>query len=278
MFRNTLTAGFLSLTLMTPVLADHPSTYAGVAGARVLDSGVMVVTGNPAFAREETFEYVQRPDGGITLLNTISAGNGSFRVRARFDLDADWNSLSASGLGLYDGVPVESYMERVGDQVDILVHSLNEGEGDGGGIHLASSAVCDPDCFINMSPSAVAMFVMTRHYDLEKGGVQTFQWAGQDLDKVRTLSGGKANLVYQGEQAVKRAALPEAEPETVTLRHFTFVEELPMPNGGVFKLDFDLWTDLDHWPMGFQVRTPGTASATLGFRKGWDDVRGQVAQ
>lgn len=274
MFRNTLTAGFLSLTLMTPVLADHPSTYAGVAGAKVLDSGVMVVTGNPDFAREEAFEYVQRPDGGITLLNTISAGNGSFRVRARFDLDADWQSLSASGLGLYAGVPVVSYMERVGSQVEIQVHSLNEGDG----VHLTSEAVCDPDCFINMSPSSVAMFVMTRHYDLEKGGVQTFQWAGQDLDKVRTLSGGKANLVYQGEQAVKRAALPEAEAETVTLRHFTFVEELPMPNGGVFKLDFDLWTDLDHWPMGFQVRTPGTAGATLGFRKGWDDVRGQVAQ
>jgi hypothetical protein len=258
---------------MTPALADHPSTYAGVAGATVLDSGVMVVTGNPAFAREEAFEYVRRPDGGITLLNTISAGNGSFRVRARFDLDADWQSLSASGLGLYDGVPVASYMERAGDQVDIQVHSLNED----GGIHLSPTAVCDPDCFINMSPSSVAMFVMTRHYDLEKGGVQTFQWAGQDLDRVRTLSGGKANLIYQGEQTVKRAVLPDAEAETVTLRHFTFVEELPMANGGVFKLDFDLWTDLDHRPLGFQVKTPGTGSATLGFRRGWEDVRDQVA-
>ncbi len=274
MLRSTITAVLFSFTIMTPVLADHPTTYAGVAGAKVLDSGVFVVTGNAAFAREEAFEYVQRPDGGITLLNTISAENGGVRMRARFDLDADWQSLSASGLGLYDGVPVASYMERVGPVVEIQVHSLDEGDG----VHLSPTAVCDPDCFINMSPSAVAMFVMTRHYDMAKGGTQTFQWAGQDLDKVRTLSGGKANLVYQGEQEVTRAALPDKKAQTVTLRHFTFVEELPIPGGGVFKLDFDLWTDLDHWPMGFQVKTPGATEATLGFRKGWEDVRDQVTQ
>lgn len=251
-----------------------PSTYAGVAGATVLDSGTMVVTGTPAFSREEGFEYLQRSDGGFTLLNTITAADGRFRGRARFDLDAEWRSLSASGLGLYDGVPIESHMERVGPEVKIQVHSIAEGAD----VHLSPTAVCEPDCFINMSPSAVAMFVMTRHYDFERGGIQTFQWAGQDLDQVRTLSGGKANLNYQGEKDVLRAALPGAVNENLVVRHFTFVEELPLPNGGVFKLDFDLWTDTEHWPLGFRVRTPGTDSATIGFRKGWDDVRSQLAE
>lgn len=254
--------------------ADLPPTYAGVAGAKVLDSGVMVVTGNPAFAREEGFEYIQRPDGGFTLLNTITSADGRFRGRARFDLDENWRSLTASGLGLYDGIPIESYMERVGHQVDIQVRSMSEEDG----VQLNPKAICDSNCFINMSPSAVAMFVMTRHYDFERGGVQTFQWAGQDLDQVRTLSGGKANLNYQGEQNVLRAALPGVNNDTVSIRHFTFVEELPLPGGGVFKLDFDLWTDTDHWPLGFRVRTPGTASATVGFRKGWDDVRVQLIE
>ncbi len=264
----------LILTLVILITApaqaqdDRPSTFAGQAGAIILDSGVFVVTGNPLFAREESFEYVRRQDGGVTLLNTITASDGRFRVRARFDLDAQWRSLRASGVGLYDGVPVEIQMRRNGEQVDITV----KGEG----VNLTPTAVCDPDCFINMSPSSLAMFVMTRHYDEAKGGAQTFRWAGQDLDRVRTLSGGKADLTYQGSKVYQRQTLPGRPPRQATVRHYTFVELLPLDDGGTFALDFDLWTDADHRPLGFRVRTPGAGTATTGFRVGWEGVRAQV--
>ncbi len=263
----------LILAMVTVSGADaqdtHPSTLAALSGATMVDSGVIVITSTPEFAREESFEYVRRPDGGITLLNTITATDGRFRTRARFDMDADWNALSASGLGLYEGVPVEIFMQRNGAQVDIQVH--------GEGVHLNPTAVCDPDCFINMSPTTLPMFVMTRHYDRATGGVQTFRWTGQDLDRVRTLSGGKANLDFAGEIEVSRAALPGQDPEQVTVLHFTFVEEIPLPDGKYFRLNFDLWTDAEHRPLGFRAMTPGTTGGTVGFRKGWDDVRAQVA-
>lgn len=242
-------------------VCSDPSTYAGVGGATVLDSGVMVVSGGPRFARNESFEYLRRPRGGITLINTITAADGAFRVRARFDLDERWRSLGADGVGLYDGTPVRSSMRIHDDSVDIAV--------DGEGIALRPSAECDPDCFLNMSPSSLAMFVMTRHYDKGAGGEQRFRWAGQDLDRARTLSGGTADLSYAG-----RIDVPRSGQRALSIDHYTFVETLPAPGGGTFSLNFDLWTDVEHRPMGFRVRTAGSGpGATVGFRQGFADVR-----
>ncbi len=246
--------------------ARSESTYVGLSGATVLNSGIMEITGAAPFAREELFEYIRRPDGGVTLLNIMTANDGSYRVRVRYDMDDAWNYLSASGAGLYEGVPVDIKMKPV----DKLVQTTVRGEG----VDLNPTSICDPDCFLNMSPSALSMFVMTRHYSHVQGGTQTFQWAGQDLDRVRTLSGGEADLTYQGERSLQRAALPGQTPPQVTVRHYTFVEKLPIPDGGIFTLDFDLWTDAEEWPLGFRVTTPG--GATIGFLKGWEDLRDQL--
>lgn len=253
---------FVCVALMgTQAQAADPATYAGVGGVKLLDSGLMAVTGGGPFDREENFEVLQRPDGGYTLLNIITAADGRYRVSARFDLDAAWSSQSAHGVGLYGGKPVAITMRRDGKQVRITVK--------GDGVDLSPTAVCDPDCFINTSPSATAMFVMTRHYDFKKGGEQEFRWTGQDLDQVRTLSGGKARLVFKEEKEV-----PRWDGSGFALRHFTFVEALPTPNGGTYTLNFDLWTDDMHRPMGFRVRVPGgSAAGVVGFRKGYEDVK-----
>ena len=232
------------------------STYAGLAGATVLQAGVMDVESGSGFARTETFEYLQRPDGGVTLLNTMTSDDGRYRVRARFDLTEEWESTEAWGRGIYDGSPVNSHMKRNGTQVDITVS--------GPATNLTNTAACDPDCFINMSPSVTAMFVMTRHHSLEVGAVQQFRWAGQDLDRVRTLDGGKADLKYEGE--VRAAGK--------TVRYFTFIERLPLPNGTMFDLPFEMWTDQNHWPLGFRVGSGD--QATVGFRQGWEDVKAQL--
>ena len=118
----------LLLTLVVSIAdaaTSAPATYAGVSGAAVLDSGAFVVVGGGPFDREENFEMIQRADGGHTVVNTVTAKSGSYRVQGRFDWDADWNAQSADGIGFHDGKAVSIAMRRAGKQVNIDVAPLN---------------------------------------------------------------------------------------------------------------------------------------------------------
>ena len=247
----------LAALFAQPSHAADTSYLAGIVGAKLRDAGIMRMDGG-AYARTEVFEYLDMPDGSHVLLNTITAANGQYRVQVRFDMDANWRSLSANGQGLYDGTPVTIRMARDDDEVGIRVT--------GDGIDLSPRAECAPDCFINMSPSATAMFMMTRFYDMAKGGSQPFLWAGQDLDRKRTLSGGISRLSFKAILPVKRL-----DGTTLDIQHFTFVEDLPDPRGGRYILNFDLWVDRDHRPMGFRVTSK--QFTVSGFRDGHDDVK-----
>jgi hypothetical protein len=273
MLRHFSVIAALLLAQTSAAQAQDPSVFAGVAGATLIDSGAMLVSGAGPFDREEGFEYLKRPDGGYVLLNTITAANGAYRVRARFNLDAQWRSTSAHGIGLYEGKPVNIAMRRDGDTVKIAVRPADPAQG---GPSSDPVAQCAPDCFINMSPSITSMFVMTRHYDFARGGGQLFRWTGQDLDRVRTLSGGTAALTFKG-----NISLPRATGGTLTARHFTFIETMPNtgpnPAGGTYSLDFDLWTDTAHKPLGFRIRFSGGAPAgVVGWRTGYEDVRARL--
>jgi hypothetical protein len=94
------------------------------------------------------------------------------------------------------------------------------------------------------------MFVMTRHYDFAQRGKQSFRWAGQDLDQSRSADGNVAALRFEGEETLKRTS-----GEELRIRHFTFVESIPLPQGGVFRMNFDLWTDYEHAPLAFRARS-----------------------
>lgn len=250
------------LALATPAIAQNSAqnstTHAGVSGVRLRDAGIMRMGGTGPYGRTEVFEYLDQPDGSHILLNSITAANGSYRVQVRFDLTPDWRSVSARGTGLYDGTPVSISMTREAGLVAIRVQ--------GQGIDLAPKADCTPDCFINMSPSATAMFLMTRHYDMQKGGVQSFTWAGQDLDRKRTLSGGRSNLSFKAMRPITRR-----DGSTLNIQHFTFVESLPTPDGGRYNMDFDLWVDEAHRPMGFRITS--IKVPVIGFREGHEDVQ-----
>jgi hypothetical protein len=253
----------VALTLPWAVGAADPSLYTGVSGAKVIDSGVFVVA-DGAGAREETFEYVQRPDGGFTLLNSITAANGSYRVNGRFDYDAQWNATGAHGNGLYAGVPVTISLAPHAGKVAITVA--------GKGTRIRSVAACAPSCLIDMAPSINPMFVMTRHYDFAAGGEQEFLWAAQDLNKPNSTADDHVQIVFEGEVTV---TWPSGKP--IKLRHFNFLENIPQPNGQMFRLTFDLWTDREQQPIAFRVRLPGsTAVGTVGMRKGFEDLRKQV--
>lgn len=265
---------FLGCVLATgSVRAAEPVVYAGVAGATLLDSGTLVVAGAGVFDRAEVFEYVQRPDGGHVLLNSITAKSGADRVQGRLDYDADWNAQSAAGIGLYKGVPVDVSLKRAGAQVDVRVRPRDGAEDGGEGPEIDAVAVCEPDCFIDLSPSITPMFVMTRHYDFGKGGAQVFRWSGQQLNLAQTLSGGTAAIEFAGEKAA-----PRLGGETLKLRHFTFVETMPLPTGGSFSVNFDLWTDLEHRPIGFRTKLGGAKPYfVVGWRAGFEDVRAELA-
>ena len=136
----------------------------------------------------------------------------------------------------------------------------------------AAFSVCDPTCLIDMAPSVNPMFVMTRQYDLARGGEQEFIWAGQDLVRAQHLTDDHVRIVLKDEPTVSRAG-----GAALKLRHFFFVERIPQPDGKMFVLDFDLWTDLDHRPMAFRVHPPGsTAIGTVGLRKGFEDLEAQI--
>jgi hypothetical protein len=57
------------------------------------------------------------------------------------------------------------------------------------------------------------------------------------------------------------------------------IERIPTPDGGVFVMEFDLWTDDADRPMGYRINSTGgkpSTSGVFGFRQGYEDVRDQL--
>jgi len=241
-----------------------PLTLSGMSDVQLLDAGSFVVAGRPEFAREETFEFLRRPDGGITLLSATTMADGAVRVQARYDYDAEWNAVEAVGRGVYEGEPV-----RVSLKAQPGAFSIR---ADGEEIRVDESVSCPDGCFMDMGPSGSPMFVMTYRYDQAQGGVQTFRWAAQDLRRDFTSPDNqRASLRLRREISVIRA-----NGETMAIRDYEMVERIPLPSGGDFVMEFDLWTDGDNLPMGYRINTAGgkpSTSGVLGFRKGYEDVR-----
>jgi hypothetical protein len=243
-------------------------TLSGIKNVKLIDSGSFVVSGLPPFAREETFEFLQRPDGGITLLSATTMTSGSYRVQARYDYDADWNALRGEGRGIYEDEPVRINLRAQPGAVSIRVR--------GEKTTIDETVSCPDGCFMDMAPSGSPMFVMTRRYDRDKGGMQSFRWAGQDLRQpLTTPDEQQAALRLRREIPVQRT-----DGTTITILDYEMIERIPTPDGGVFVMEFDLWTDADNRPMGYRINKVGgkpSTSGILGFRKGYEDVRDQVA-
>ncbi len=236
-------------------------------GVKLLDAGSFVVSAVPAFAREETFEFLQRPDGGVTLLSATTMTDGAVRVQARYDYDANWKSVAAVGEGVYGDEPVRVDMQAGPGAVTIRVRGAKTA--------IDKTIPCPEGCFMDMAPSGSPMFVMTRLYDRKRGGAQSFQWAAQDLPQPLTSPDNqRAELRFRGEKPVTRA-----NGSTVTIHDYEMIERIPTPDGGVFVMEFDLWTDDAERPMGYRINKLGgkpSTSGIVGFRKGYEDVRAQL--
>lgn len=251
-----------------PATAAEQLVLAGVRNVKLLDAGSFVVTGLPPFAREETFEFLQRADGGMTLLSATTMTDGAMRVQARYDYDADWRAIVAVGQGVYGEEPVRVELMATDKSVTIRVR--------GAATEIDKKIPCADGCFMDLAPSGSPMFVMTRHYDHALGGTQSFQWAAQDLSQPLTSPDNQtAELRLRRELPVRRA-----DGSTITIFDYEMIERILTPDRGVFVMEFDLWTDDAGRPMGYRINKVGGKPATsgiLGFRKGYDDVRAQVA-
>lgn len=233
-------------TLMScslPLEAREAVTLSGLNNVQLLDAGIFVVSGAPSAARTETFEFLRQRDGSITLVSATTMADGSFRVQARYDYDKTWQAVAAVGQGVYEGEPVVVDMQSLAGRVAIRVRGTTT--------TFDKSIPCPDGCFMDMAPSGSPMFVMTRRYAHAKGGTQSFQWAAQDLPRPFTSPDNqRAELRLRRELPVKRS-----DGSAMIIRDYEMIERIPMANGGVFIMEFDLWTDSDERPMGYRINT-----------------------
>jgi hypothetical protein len=249
-----------ALLIALPALAVHDSTmFAPYQGIEVLDHGTLVISGGSS-ARSESFEMVRRPDGGRTIVSVTTAADGSYRVQGRWDYDAGERALSAHGRGLHNGQKVTIDIAAAAPAATMRWEAAD-------GSLRTFHAPCDAPCLIDMSPSALPMFTMTRQYDFDAGGVQQFRWIGYDLTRDQRLIDGTVRFRF-----VKEIPVTLATGETMNIRHFIWDETLVDENSGkTFEVHFNAWTDTDHRPIKFKV-----GKRTTGIRDGFQAISDQL--
>lgn len=248
------------LLMAAPALAAQDSTiFAPHAGVEVLDHGTLVISGGSS-ARSESFEMVRRPDGGRTIVSVTTAADGSYRVQGRWDYDAEETALSAHGRGLHGGQKVTIDIAAAAPAATMRWESAD-------GSMRTFHAPCDAPCLIDMSPSALPMFTMTRQYDFDAGGVQQYRWIGYDLTRDQRLIDGTVRFRY-----VKEIPVTLPTGETMNIRHFIWDETLvDEESGRTFEVHFNAWTDTDHRPLKFKV-----GKRTTGIRDGFQAISDQL--
>ena len=265
-FAPIVALALTSSLLLSPAVAEEGVTLSGVKGVKLLDAGVFTVSGAPSTARDETFEFLQRPDGGYTLLSATTMANGSYRVQARYDYDSQWKPVAAYGQGIYGDEPVQVALRNVAGGVAIRVRGAKTA--------IEKTIPCPKGCYMDMAPSGSPMFIMTRHYDRAKGGEQAFQWAAQDLyQPLSSPDDQQASINLRRELPVRRA-----DGSTISIREYRQLERIPTPNG-LFTLEFDVWTDDAERPIAYRinkVQDKPPVAPIVAIRRGYEDLRAEV--
>ena len=222
------------------------------AGDRIEDSGRLLVTGG-RLDRVEDFEVVRRADGGRSISTIVAAAGDSYRVQARLTFSADEYALTAVGEGSYEGQPAMVNIQRDGNSAELVL---------AGARYEARNAPCRSDCLIDMSPSALPMFTMTRRYDETAGGAQTFRWVGRSLIVDQILLDGSVEISKLGDFVFRHG-----DRETA-VQQYAFVENLrDEASGRFFRVAFNLYTTADDRPLAF-----ATGGTTVGERLGYEGI------
>jgi hypothetical protein len=222
----------------------------------LVDEGVLVVGGRTA--RAEEFSIYKRPDGGYTVLSTITADDDSFTAIGTWNYDAQWRALTATGQSTVKGVKRKIEVKReTSPQGPIVRITRRTTPADGVNERIETfTAACDLECLIDMTPGAMPMAVMPRRYDTAKGGEQAFKWVGVSFTDDQVLLDGTAKLWRHRTQQVAGNQIT----------HWRFIEDLPGPGGQSYQMNSHLWTDAEDKLRKFGIgRTP--KPTTIGIRE-----------
>jgi hypothetical protein len=233
---------------------ERASLFEMADGDRLEDSGVLVVR-SPRMGRIESFEVVRRPDGGRVVSTVTRGAQDRYRVEGHWTYAPGEIATGAAGRALIEGKPVEIGIEVAGGQAAIRVGAGAEERRHG--------APCAADCLVDLAPSALPMFTMTRRYDAGAGGLQAFRWVGHSLTESQVLLEGVAEIEKLGE-----AEFATAGGERLTVQQYAFVETLRDEDSGrSFRVAFNLYVDAEHRPLGFAI-----GSSTVGERRGFEGL------
>ncbi len=239
------------------IAADPSFALSGAtpaAGYELVDRGVMVMRGGP-MERREVFETWRAPSGEHWQRSVVTPADGSYRVEGEWRSDATGLQQTARGRGAIEAETLEIAIEAQPGRAALTIRR---------GDHKPEilDGRCTPDCFIDLSPSAVAMFAMTRDARVEVGKAREFRWVGHALNADSVLVDGVARFLRLGEQQLRRP-----DGSVLTVRHDVFQESVSdLRTGFRAKVFFNLWTDAAGRPLKF------ASSRTVGLREGYEDL------
>jgi hypothetical protein len=236
------------------VLALLAAAVRAAADAGVIDAGVFVVD-SARMARTESFELRREADGSWLLASVTTGAGNRYRVEGQWRFDADWRATGASGRGQAGDASFEVSIRKAGAEARISA----------GAAEAVSeySASCAADCLMDLAPSALPMFTMTRRYDAVAGGIQSFRWVGHSLTDSQVLLDGLAQIERAAVGSFRTAA-----GTTVEVQQFAFVETLrDEASGQSFKVRFNLYVDAAHRPLAFAI-----GANTRGERVGYEGL------
>ena len=235
-----------------PIGIERSELFGLDAGDRVEDTGRLVVTGG-RFDRVEDFEVVRTADGGRVISSVVTGAGDSYRVQGNWEYLADEQALAATGIGKYKGGPVMVNIQTNDGSAALRVTGARDNE------HVTP---CDSDCLIDMSPSALPMFTMTRRYDEARGGAQSFDWIARSLIADQVLLEATAAIEKLGEFVF------DQNGRQIVVMQYAFVETMKdEASGKTFQGAFNLYTTADHRPLAF-----ATGGKTVGERMGYEGI------
>lgn len=179
--------------------------------------------GDPVHARDEHFSISPDGKGGYRVETRIVGASGDYTLLTECLYTADWLPREVRGRKEHRGQHQGSVsISRTATGVWLTV-------ADATGSVRSQALTCPPDSLIDLEPSTLPMWAMTRRYDRARGGTQVFHWVGRSLLRDLTLEHLEIPLTRVGVDAGGE--------------DFEFSETYPLPGGGSFTLPFTLRVD-----------------------------------
>lgn len=207
------------------------------ASVRSLDQGTLQIRGGTAmFDRDEHF-HIEALEDGFRIHSEIVALDGSYRFDCCFDYGPDWLPRAARAEGQRAAGRLAVSIEPCNGTARIEMRETDRAP-------VSQVLEMPAGCLVDLEPSALPMWAMTRRYDRARNGVQRFQWVGRSLTRDMVLEGGRTAL--------------ELRHSDVDGDRFEFIEELPGPDGSVYRVEFKLATSAAGWLQAFEVHAAAT--------------------